>query len=194
MVERLAFLVESRDGSLTTGFLGTPLVCPVLTRFGRADLAYRLLQRRKYPSWYFQILDGDATTMWERWNSYSSKHGFGDANMNSFNHYAYGAIGEWLYETVGGISPAKPGFRKIRFAPVPGGDIDWARASVETRRGTASIEWKRTGRGKRGLALDLVVPPGATAVLEIPDHRPVELPSGRHTVRVTALWTSPAWG
>ena len=186
MVDRLAFLVESRDGSLTTGFLGTPLVCPVLTRFGRADLAYRIFRRRKYPSWYFQILDGDATTMWERWNSYSSRHGFGDANMNSFNHYAYGAIGEWMYETVGGISPAEPGFRKIRFAPVPGVGIDWAKASLLTRHGTASIRWRKSSGGR--LAIDLVVPPNTTAILELPGQEPRELPSGRHAMAMP-LWT-----
>ena len=183
MVDRLSFLVESRDNSLTTGFLGTPLLCPVLTRFGRADLAYKLLQRRKYPSWYFQILDGDATTMWERWNSYSSKHGFGDVNMNSFNHYAYGAIGEWLYATVGGIDLAEPGFRKIRFAPVPGGDITWARASLATRHGTASIEWKRDHADATAIEVALVVPPNTTAVLELPGLPPRELGPGRHRMR-----------
>ena len=183
MVDRLAFLIESRDCSPTTGFLGTPLLCPVLTRFGRADLAYRLLQRRKYPSWYFQILDGDATTMWERWNSYSSKHGFGDASMNSFNHYAYGAIGEWLYETVGGIAPAAPGFRKIRFAPVPGGNITWARAAVETRHGTATIEWRRADATSTDLDVTLVVPPNTTAVLELPGRKPIEFTAGTHRVK-----------
>ena len=184
MMDRLAFLIESRGYSLTTGFLGTPLLCPVLTRFGRADLAYRLLQRRKYPSWYFQILDGDATTMWERWNSYSSRHGFGDVNMNSFNHYAYGAVGEWLYETVGGIAPAEPGFRKIRFAPVPGGDITWARTSLATRHGTASIEWRLVGGKKAGIEVTLVVPPNTAAVLEFPGHAPRDLSSGRHRLRL----------
>ena len=183
MVDRLAYLIESRDYSLTTGFLGTPLLCPVLTRLGRADLAYRLLQRRKYPSWYFQILDGDATTMWERWNSYSSRHGFGDVNMNSFNHYAYGAIGEWLYATVGGIDLAEPGFRKIRFAPVPGGDITWARASLATRHGTASIEWKRDHADATAIEVALVVPPNTTAVLELPGLPPRELGPGRHRMR-----------
>ena len=183
MVERLVFLIESRDTALTTGFLGTPLLCPVLTRYGRADLAYKLLQRRKYPSWYFQILDGDATTMWERWNSYSSKHGFGDVGMNSFNHYAYGAIGEWMYTTVGGIDFAEPGFRKIRFAPVPGGDITWARASLVTRHGEAAIEWKRANAEATALELHLVVPPNTRAVLELPGREPVEFPAGTFDVK-----------
>ena len=183
MVDRLSFLIESRDFSLTTGFLGTPLLCPVLTRFGRADLAYRLLQRRKYPSWYFQILDGDATTMWERWNSYSSKHGFGDVGMNSFNHYAYGAIGEWLYSSVGGIDLAEPAFRKIRFAPVPGGDITWARASLETRHGLASIGWKRAGADAATLDLEVTVPPNTTAVLELPGRKPREFAAGTYSLK-----------
>ena len=183
MVERLVFLIESRDTALTTGFLGTPLLCPVLTRYGRADLAYKLLQRRKYPSWYFQILDGDATTMWERWNSYSSKHGFGDVGMNSFNHYAYGAIGEWMYTTVGGIDFAEPGFRTIRFAPVPGGDITWARASLATRHGEAAIEWRRADADATALELKLLVPPNTRAVLDLPGREPVEFPAGTFTVK-----------
>ena len=183
MVDRLVFLIESRDNSLTTGFLGTPLICPVLTRFGRADIAYRILQRRKYPSWYFQILDGDATTMWERWNSYSSKHGFGDVGMNSFNHYAYGAVGEWLYATVGGIDFAEPGFRKIRFAPIPGGDITWARASLATRHGTASIDWKRANDKATALEVTIVVPPNTTAILELPGRKPAEFQAGTHRVK-----------
>ena len=182
MVDRLSFLIESRDCSLTTGFLGTPLLCPVLTRFGRADLAYKLLQRRKYPSWYFQIIDGDATTMWERWNSYSSKHGFGDVGMNSFNHYAYGAVGEWLYATVGGIDLAEPAFRKIRFAPIPGGDITWARASLLTRHGTAAIEWKRSGKKSDALDVKVTVPPNTSAVLELPGLKPREFTSGTFSV------------
>ena len=185
MVERLVFLIESRDNALTTGFLGTPLLCPVLTRLGRADLAYRLFQRRKYPSWYFPILDGGATTMWERWNSYSSQHGFGDVSMNSFNHYAYGAIGEWMYETVGGIAPAAPGFRRIRFAPVPGGDITWACASVETRHGTALIDWKLAEGG--GMDAIVVVPPNTTADLVLPGRAPVELAAGRHVVSASRV-------
>ena len=182
MVDRLSFLIESRGNSLTTGFLGTPLLCPVLTRYGRADLAYKLLQRRTYPGWYFQILDGDATTMWERWNSYTSKHGFGDVGMNSFNHYAYGAIGEWLYTTVGGIDFAEPGFRKIRFAPVPGGDISWARASYATRHGEAAIEWRLVG-DKGAMEVKLVVPPNTRAVLELPGREPVEFPAGTFAVK-----------
>ena len=183
MVERLSFLIESRDCSLTTGFLGTPLLCPVLTRYGRSDLAYKLLQRRKYPSWYFQILDGDATTMWERWNSYSSKHGFGDVGMNSFNHYAYGAIGEWLYASVGGIDLAEPAFRKIRFAPVPGGDVTWARASLATRHGIASIGWKRDGVDATALDLEITVPPNTTAVLELPGRKPREFAAGTFSLK-----------
>ena len=106
--------------------------------------------------------------------------------MNSFNHYAYGAIGEWMYETVGGISPAEPGFRKIRFAPVPGEGIDWAKASLLTRHGTASIRWRKSSGGR--LAVNLVVPPNTTAILELPGQEPRELPSGRHAQSMQ-LWT-----
>lgn len=128
---------------LNTGFLGTPLLNPVLTKFGRMDLAYQLLNNQTYPSWLYPVLQG-GTTMWERWNSYSHKDGFGDASMNSFNHYAYGAIGQWLYKDVAGLwyNPDKPGYKSVLFAPKPGGGITFASATHETPYGTARSVWK----------------------------------------------------
>ena len=103
--------------------------------------------------------------------------------MNSFNHYAYGAVGEWLYATVGGIDFAEPGFRKIRFAPIPGGDITWARASLATRHGTASIDWKRANDKATALDITIVVPPNTTAILELPGRKPAEFQAGTHRVK-----------
>ena len=112
--------IEKADGHLRTGFLGTPLIAPVLDRFGHLDKAYGVLFKETYPSWFFSINQG-ATTMWERWNSYSHKDGFGNAGMNSFNHYAYGAIGQWMYERMAGLAPdpKNPGYKHFFIQPNP---------------------------------------------------------------------------
>jgi len=164
----LVDLILARNDHLTTGFLGTPLLCPVLTRFGRTDLAYRLLLQEDYPSWLYPIKNG-ATTMWERWNSYTKEHGFGDVSMNSFNHYAYGAVGEWMYSVIGGIRPLAPGFKKILFAPEPGGGLTEAATSLQTPHGLASCRWRL--RGSR-LSVDLSVPAGVRATLQLPGRKP----------------------
>ncbi|MBM4048654.1 MAG: alpha-L-rhamnosidase, partial [Planctomycetes bacterium] len=101
-LEHLVNDIQKRGWHLSTGFVGTPLLAPTLTRFGRTDVAYKLLLQDTYPSWFYPIHQG-ATTMWERWNSFTKEHGFGPVGMNSFNHYAYGSIGEWMYATIAGI-------------------------------------------------------------------------------------------
>jgi alpha-L-rhamnosidase len=161
---RLVERVESR-GHLTTGFIGTPLLNPVLTKIGRSDLAYDLLFRREYPSWLYPI-DQGATTMWERWNSYSHADGFGDAEMNSFNHYAYGAIGEWLYQSVAGIQPAAPAYKQIRIAPVIDSRLSFVKAGYETPYGPLNVEWNRT---ESGLTICGEIPFNTTGRLLIPD-------------------------
>ena len=103
----------ARGYHLTTGFVGTPLLLPVLTRFGRTDLAYKILLQEDYPSWLYTVRNG-ATTMWERWNSYTKEHGFGDVGMNSFNHYAYGAVCEWMYGVIGGLRPLGLGAQDVQ--------------------------------------------------------------------------------
>lgn len=171
----LVDLVESRGGHLTTGFVGTPLLLPVLTRFGRTDLAYRILLQEDYPSWLYTVRNG-ATTMWERWNSYTKEHGFGPVGMNSFNHYAYGAVGEWMTGVIGGIRPLAPGFRKILFAPEPGGGLTSADCRLDTPRGRASCRWRLKGRTLRG---EVTVPGGARARLQLPGADPIDLAPGR---------------
>lgn len=181
-IERLIELIRSRDWHLTTGFLGTPLLCPVLTACGRSDVAYRLLKQETYPSWLYPVLNG-ATTIWERWNSWTRERGFGDAGMNSFNHYAYGAIGEWLYSTVAGIAPAAPGFQSIRIAPQPGGGLTWARAEVQTPLGLARSEWSLRGRR---FELRITIPPNATAEVHLPGKSGVQsLGSGDYELHAT---------
>lgn len=151
--------LKRRNDHLCTGFVGTPLLCPVLTRFGRVDLAYKLLFNEAYPSWLYPIKNG-ATTMWERWNSWTPDKGFGDAGMNSFNHYAYGAIGEWLYATVAGISELAPGFKRILLRPVPHARLTHAAATLETPHGLVSSAWKR---GRTQLVWDVTIPPNTLA-------------------------------
>ena len=165
-VSHLVADIESRDWHLSTGFVGTPLLAPVLTKVGRVDVAYKLLLQESYPSWFYPIHNG-ATTMWERWNSYTKEDGFGSAEMNSFNHYAYGAIGEWLYATVGGLNvdPEQPGYKHAVISPEPGGNLTWARTELETVYGKLACRWEVSDSG---LSLDVVVPPNTTATLRLP--------------------------
>lgn len=165
-IQRLVELIEKKENHLSTGFLGTPLLCPTLSRFGHTDLAYRILLQTSYPGWLYPIENG-ATTMWERWNSWNKETGFGPVNMNSFNHYAYGAIGEWLYRTVGGIDqmPGSVAFKQIRFRPQPGGGIEWAKTSLETPQGQARCEWKLKGTQ---FELKVEIPPNSIGEIHVP--------------------------
>lgn len=175
-LRRLVLDIESRGWKLSTGFVGTPLLAPVLTQHGRVDVAYRLLLQQEYPSWLYPILQG-ATTMWERWNSYTHEKGFGDAAMNSFNHYAYGAIGEWLYATVAGIDldPAKPGYKHILIHPQPGGGLTWARGELISRYGRIVSAWRIEGHL---LHVEVTIPPNTTATVTIPGREPVNVAAG----------------
>ena len=161
---RLAEHVE-RTGHLTTGFLGVGLLAPVLDATGRADLAHRLLGREQRPSWLYSLRHG-ATTIWERWDGWSEQHGFQAPRMNSFNHYALGSVGEWLYRGVAGLdqTPASAGYRELLVRPRPG-ELAWARASYASARGRVAVAWERDGEELR---LDVEVPPGATAVVHVP--------------------------
>jgi alpha-L-rhamnosidase len=163
----LVELVNAADGHLRTGFLGTPFIAQVLDDMGYGDLAYSILFKETYPSWFFSINQG-ATTMWERWNSYSHKDGFGDVGMNSFNHYAYGAIGEWMIERVAGLAldPEHPGYKHFFVKPIVGGPLTSARVELETAYGRASSGWNLDGDN---LMLNVVVPPNTTATIEFPN-------------------------
>lgn len=164
VVPHLLQTITAADNHLRTGFLGTPLLAPVLSRYGHSDLVYELLFKETYPSWLYPINQG-ATTMWERWNSYSHEDGFGDAAMNSFNHYAYGAIGEWMYERIAGISPQQPGYKRILIAPTPGGPLQSANAEYDSVYGRIASAWRKSaGR----LELKVTVPPNTTAQVVIP--------------------------
>ncbi len=164
----------ARDCHLSTGFLGTPLLLPVLTRIGRTDLAYRLLEQTTYPGWLFPVTNG-ATTMWERWNSWTPEQGFGEVSMNSFNHYAYGAVGEWFYETICGILPGEQGgFRQFHLAPEPGGSFTRACAEYDSLYGKIVSGWELQKDGS--LLWNITVPFGTEATLVMPPGFTGDLP------------------
>ena len=153
-------------GHLTTGFLGTPLLFQTLSDHGYLDLAYLLLNRTEYPSWLYPVTKG-ATTIWERWDGIKPDGSFQDPGMNSFNHYAYGAIGEWMYRVVAGIDldERHPGYKHILIQPQPGGGLTYAKASVESIYGRVASDWKITD-GKFTLTVE--VPPNTTAAVRLP--------------------------
>ncbi len=169
-----------RFGHLTTGFLGTPLLCQVLSDYGYLDVAYMLLSRTKYPSWLYPVTKG-ATTIWERWDGIKPDGSFQDPDMNSFNHYAYGAIGEWMYRVVAGIEldESRPGYKHILIQPQPGGGLTYAKASVESIYGRVASDWK-IADGK--LTLTVEVPPNTTATVRIPKSRLEQVREGQKPV------------
>jgi alpha-L-rhamnosidase len=176
--DRLAELVLQDDARIATGFVGTPLVCDALTDTGHLDIAYRLLLQTECPSWLYPVTMG-ATTVWERWDSLRPDGTLNPGGMTSFNHYALGAVADWLHRVVGGLDSTAPGARTLRFRPRPGGGITWARTRHETPHGTASVSWEATTAGVRAR---LTVPPGCTAVAELPGLAPVALGPGTHTL------------
>ena len=137
--------VKRFNWHLATGFIGTPRLLPGLHAAGRDDVAYKLLLQETYPSWLFQVKLG-ATTMWERWDGWTPDRGFQTIGMNSFNHYAFGSVGEYLYSVVGGIRAESPGYDKIRIQPVPGEGLDWAEASYRSIHGPIATRWQRSPR------------------------------------------------
>jgi alpha-L-rhamnosidase len=145
-VDRLIENIRSYGTHLTTGFLGTPYLCHVLTRFGHADVAYDLLLQQSYPSWLYPVKMG-ATTIWERWNGIRPDSTFEPASMNSFNHYAYGAIGDWMYRTIAGLDTYEdgPGYKHTRIMPHIGGNFNFASANLDTYYGRLSSTWRMEG-------------------------------------------------
>lgn len=165
-----------RFGHLTTGFLGTPVLCAALSENGYLDEAYLLLSRKEYPSWLYPVTQG-ATTIWERWDGIKPDGSFQDAGMNSFNHYAYGAIGEWMYRVVAGIrlDEAKPGYKHVLIQPRPGGGLTYARASIESMYGRVAAGWEIVD-GK--LRVKVEIPPNTTATVRMPGGKAEEVGSG----------------
>jgi len=173
---RLAQDVEARDHHLTTGFLGTPYLLHVLGATGHLGDAFALLTQRTYPSWLYPITRG-ATTMWERWDGIRPDSSFEDPGMNSFNHYAFGAVGDWMYQNIGGIDvdSAGPGYRRARIAPRPGAGLTSASASLETAYGMLKSAWRLEGRR---FVLDVAVPANTSAEVTLWDARVADVREG----------------
>lgn len=183
--DRLAELTRAAGFRVTTGFVGTPLIADALTVTGHTDIAYRLLLARECPSWLYPVIQG-ATTVWERWDSLLPDGTVNPGQMTSFNHYALGAVGDWMHRVVAGLAPAAPGYREILFRPRPGGGLTSASAAHESPYGRVAIAWLvRDGQ----LEVRVDVPAGTTAVLDLPGESPRRLGPGTHAA--TAALGSP---
>ncbi len=143
VADQLAQMIRE-TGHLTTGFLGTPYLLHALSDFGYLEEAYNLLLREEFPSWLYSVRQG-ATTIWEHWDGYKEDGSFWDKNMNSFNHYAYGAVIDWVYSVAAGIRPLEAGYQKVQIAPRPDARLDWLKVDFETRQGALHSEWKKEG-------------------------------------------------
>lgn len=156
--------IKNHNWHLGTGFIGTPRLLPALGRAGRDDVAYRLLLTDTYPSWLFPVKNG-ATTMWERWDGWTPDKGFGPVTMNSFNHYAFGAVGEYLYGGVGGIQATSPGFKTMAIQPAVADGLTWSKTSFDSIHGTISNQWIiESGR----LHMKVTIPANTTARIHVP--------------------------
>jgi alpha-L-rhamnosidase len=186
--DALAQLIRDADDHLATGFLGTPLLLPALTSTGHLDVAYEVLLQRTCPSWLYQVLAG-ATTIWERWDALRPdgsvpNEGLGGAGagMVSYNHYAYGAVADWLHRTVAGLAsdPDVPGYRHVIVHPRPGGGLTHASATLKTRHGTTVVAWVMENAT---FILDVDIPPNATATVTLPDGSVSEMGPGSRSFR-----------
>lgn len=185
---RLAALVRDSGYRISTGFVGTPLVCDALCSVGAYDAAFRLLTQRACPSWLYPVTMG-ATTIWERWDSMRPDGSINPGEMTSFNHYALGAVADWLHRTVGGLALATPGYRRIEVRPQPGGGLTSARARHRTPYGMAESAWS-VADGT--LAVEVVVPPNTTATVALPGENAPELSEvGSGTHRWSYPYTMP---
>ena len=181
VVAQLVARIRNNDVRMATGFLGTKSILPMLSAHGQHDLACRLFQSRDFPSWGYEVQQG-ANTVWERWDSFTKEHGFEGTNgsnnaaMNSFSHYAFGAVMEWAYRTLAGIDCLEPGYGRIRIRPqIPAANsnpdrepIHWVRADYQSPRGLIASHWRREGEQ---VVMDVVVPANVTAEVHVPAER-----------------------
>ncbi|GAA2215952.1 glycoside hydrolase family 78 protein [Nonomuraea monospora] len=174
---RLVELVEADGHRIGTGFVGTPLICDALCSAGAYDTAYELLTQRECPSWLYPVTMG-ATTVWERWDSLLPDGTVNPGEMTSFNHYALGAVADFLHRTVAGLAPAAPGYRRLLVRPRPGGGLTHARARHDTPYGPAAVSWSSDGET---LTVTAIVPPGTTALVDLPNLAEREVAAGTHT-------------
>jgi alpha-L-rhamnosidase len=164
--QHLARAIEREGNHLTTGMVGTSLLLPALSLVGRDDLAYALLLEERCPSWLCSMKNG-ATTIWERWDGFTKEKGFFAPESNSFNHYAFGAVGEWMYDSIGGIAldPSAPAGKHVFVRPRPHASLTHARARFDSAYGPIATDWSNEGGSFR---LKVTLPPGATATVTLP--------------------------
>lgn len=181
--KRLAELVREAGNRIATGFAGTPVIADALTNVGELETAYDLLLEKECPSWLYSVEQG-GTTIWERWDSLLPDGTVNPGEMTSFNHYALGAVADWMHRSVAGLAPLEPGYRRILFRPQPGGGLTSASAAHETPYGRASISWQRTGTGH---TVEIEVPTGTTARVELPGQAPADVGPGRFEYTLAAV-------
>ncbi len=162
--QHLVANIKARDNHLSTGFVGVSHLLPALSQVGRDDVAYALLTQTTFPSWLYSIQQG-ATTIWERWDGWTEDKGFQTPGLNSFNHYSFGAVGEWMYENIAGLSPLAPGWKRIRVRPVPGANLKRASATLQTPYGPLVSRWELN---KGHFRLHVVIPANTTARVHVP--------------------------
>jgi len=169
--------LSRHNDHLTTGFVGSPYICRALSENGHTDLAVKLLLHTDFPSWLYQVEKG-ATTIWEHWDGIKADGSFWSADMNSFNHYAYGSIGDWMYSTLGGIRALAPGYKRIAIKPHTHPAFEYVNCAFESVYGRIESNWTmQNGR----FTLEVLIPANTTAVVTLPDGRETEIGSGRYT-------------
>ncbi|GHO46755.1 glycoside hydrolase family 78 protein [Ktedonospora formicarum] len=176
--KRLAELVRESGYHISTGFVGTPLICDALCAAGEEAVAYRLLMQTECPSWLYPVTQG-ATTIWERWDCQRPDGTINTSSMTSFNHYALGAVADWLHRTVAGLAPAEPGYRRITIQPRPGSDLTHASAQHRTPYGLSKVAWRLEDDK---LSVEAVIPPNTTAHVVLPGRESelIEVGSGSY--------------
>ncbi len=177
--------IKARDDHLSTGFVGTALILSVLRDTGHLDVAYRLLENTTFPGWGYSVVNG-ATTIWERWNGWTNEGGPGDVNMNSYSHYAYGAVVEWMFSTIAGIDHGGCGFQHFRLRPQPGGSLTQATATYHGPYGLIRSAWRRD---RKNMRYEITIPANTRATVLLPvrglqDVRLDNKPLGEHAVRI----------
>jgi alpha-L-rhamnosidase len=180
VIRRLVTLLEENGYALTTGFLGTPYLCQVLSDYGYADVAYRLLLRSEFPSWLYQVGRG-ATTIWEHWDGLKPDDTFWSPDMNSFNHYAYGSIGEWLYRNAAGIEwdEETPGYKRVVIRPRVEVRLGFVRCRYESVSGEIVSEWRVNG-GEGTADVHVEIPANVSARIVLPDGETKDVGSGSY--------------
>ncbi len=163
--------IEKRGGHLSTGFIGTKSLMQALSKIGRRDVAFRLLHTESFPSWGFSIKHG-ATSIWERWDGWTPEKGFQDPGMNSFAHYSFGAVYQWMVENIGGIQSDGPAYKHITIAPRLDPNLSWARTSYKSLRGEVATSWTRNDAY---LTLDVTIPANTTATISLPASDPGQI-------------------